>query len=659
MSEESGSGVDHQAQTQLPNGTVPPSEAVAAAAPPVGRPSEQTTAVDARETSLEDKIRRKLEDKDASESPTSSRVDPLIGRTINGRFQILAKIGAGGMGAVYRAKQVGMGRDVAIKVLLRELTENETVVRRFHIEALAVSKLKHPNTIQIFDFGETDDGLLYIAMEFLDGQPLQDALRSEGQLSVKRALHVATQMCRSLREAHGKGIVHRDLKPDNVFLCRVGEEADYAKVLDFGVAKVAEGDGNQKTLTKAGSIFGTPKYMSPEQSRGGDIDPRSDIYSIGVMLFEMLVGRVPFVAENPLGILIKHLQEHPPEFNEVRPEIVVPAEVQDFVFRLLEKEPDQRPQSTEAVIREIEKLSAFVPDIFDKVVTREDAEAAGIEINTSSRTALDTQLASGNTTVGALDDQTILGGQVAHKSVKRRKWPLIALALLLLSLLGAGGLYVALEPVPDDYREFTAIGDVELGTVPTVNVNEVVVAINTTPSGASLIDADGNVVGTTPHMIRDQKGAAERTFTVRLKDHHEQTVSVDFVSDKQIPVTLVSSLAPVVVKPTTIIREVTKYVEVPAVGAGAGATATATAGKTDAKAKADAKARAARAKAAADARAAREKADARAKAEARAKEKADKARREAIRAARKVDDTKKNPYGTSKKKTGGTKSSPY
>lgn len=251
------------------------------------------SGVPSSDESLEERIKRKLSDHD--EHSETERQDPLIGTVINQRFKVIERIGEGGMGAVYRAEQIGMSRSIAVKVLLRELTENETVLRRFHLEALAVSKLRHPNTIQIFDFGETEDGLLYIAMELLQGRPLVDVLRKEKQLSVKSALHVIAQVAMSLREAHSKGIVHRDLKPDNIFLETVDGDPHFAKVLDFGVAKVAEGDGKQKTLTQAGAIFGTPKYMSPEQSRGVETDARSDIYSMGVILYELLSGRVPLM----------------------------------------------------------------------------------------------------------------------------------------------------------------------------------------------------------------------------------------------------------------------------------------------------------------------------------------------------------------------------
>lgn len=503
------------------------------------------------EDSLEDRIRKRLHASDA-EGESGPRVDPLIGRDIADRFQIYKKIGAGGMGAVYRARQKGMDRDVAIKVLLRELTDNETVLRRFHIEALAVSKLRHPNTIQIFDFGETADGLLYIAMEFLEGKPLQRILKDEQQVSVRRGLNIALQMARSLREAHSKGIVHRDLKPDNVVLETVGEETDFVKVLDFGVAKLAEGDGQQKTLTKAGSIFGTPKYMSPEQSRGGDIDARSDVYSIGVMLYELVTGRVPFDAENPLGILIKHIQELPPTFQEVRPDLVIPGEVEDFVMRTLEKDPALRPQTAEAVIREIEKLMAELPEIFRRVVTREDAEAAGIEITTSSRTALDTELGGlGTRTVGEFGDHTVL----APPSVgKRRKWPLFAAAVLVVLLGGAGGIYASFGQLPAEYTGFTAIGDASVGTVPEFDVKSVFVQVISEPQRADVVDSDGDIVGQTPFLLRRTANAKGETYTFRKKGYEDYTRSFSFENDDTVRFDLVAEPPPVVDKPPVVVK---------------------------------------------------------------------------------------------------------
>jgi len=528
--------------------------------------------------SLEDRIKRRLASHDEG-AVAPGKGDPIIGMTINKRFEVTVKIGAGGMGAVYRARQIGMQRDVAIKVLLRELTENETVLRRFHLEALAVSKLKHPNTIQIFDFGETEDGLLYIAMELLEGRPLQKVLTDERQLAVKRALHILDQTAKSLREAHQKGIVHRDLKPDNIFLQVVGEDSDYVKVLDFGVAKVAEGDGHDKTLTKAGSIFGTPKYMSPEQSRGGAIDARSDIYALGVILYELLTGRVPFNAENPLGILIKHLQEVPPPFGLTRPDLVIPEQVERFVLRLLAKAPDDRPQTTEAVIREIEKLQAELPPIFRSVVTREDAEAAGIEISTLSLTALDTSL----TMAGAGGNRTQTMHVDGVGAAPRRRWLTITLAATTLVVGTAGALYAALPKLDPGYFAFTDLTGVEIGDVPEFDVKSVFVNVVSEPLAADVINEAGAIVGQTPLLLRRTTGSPGERYTFRKEGYFEYKRNFEFDKDATVTFSLeakIPEVAPVVkvdrpvgssdpstrpagVKPSTDPAAVTKPVKVP------------------------------------------------------------------------------------------------
>lgn len=377
--------------------------------------SEQTTDVGDHEDALEEKILKKL---GQHEQRSAVSRDPLIGRTIANRFQILSKVGVGGMGAVYKAKQKGMDRFVAIKTLLNEFASNETVVKRFHLEALAVSKLAHPNTISIYDFGQTDDGILYIAMEFLEGSALEQVLRKDLALPVKRALHIMKQVCLSLTEAHAKGIVHRDLKPDNIFLVTVGNDSDFAKVLDFGVAKLRVADQNQGTLTQAGVIFGTPKYMSPEQSRSLDLDPRSDIYSLGVILFEMLTGEPPFEAENPLAILIQHVQTPPPPMREVRPDLLIPQEVEAIVRRALSKKPQDRQQSVQDMVTEIEDVEFLLKarHEFDIVLTRDNI--GSLDIRPEYRASLTHP--SGIVSLLPIDESTI----APYRSGADRDFPL-------------------------------------------------------------------------------------------------------------------------------------------------------------------------------------------------------------------------------------------
>ncbi len=278
-----------------------------------GPPSTPTASDVEDEGELQARILKRM-----AASGAHVRKDPFIGQVINDKYEVTAKIGTGGMGVVYKARQRGMDRHVAIKMLLKEYLTNDKAVKRFQREALAVSRLEHPNTIRIYDFGEAEAGTLFIAMEFLSGQPLANALADSIHLPVRRTLRIVAQMCRSLDEAHRKGIIHRDLKPDNVFVGEVDGNPDYVKVLDFGVAKLAEGRDDRGTLTQHGTIFGTPKYMSPEQCRSQAVDARSDLYAVGVMMYEMLSGRVPFESDNPLAILIMHSQDAPAPMSEVR-----------------------------------------------------------------------------------------------------------------------------------------------------------------------------------------------------------------------------------------------------------------------------------------------------------------------------------------------------
>ncbi len=283
----------------------------------------------------------KVEDK----STQGIKIDPLIGSFVGDRFLVHDKLGEGGMGVVYRAEQTAINRRVALKVLHAHLTQDENLHARFHNEAAASSRLTHPNTITVYDFGKTDSGSLYIAMEFIEGKSLDDEIHTHGALDYKRACRIASQMCGSLLDAHRNNIVHRDLKPENVMLCERGGDSDYVKVLDFGIAKILEDDGTdqRQALTKTGMVFGTPQYMSPEQIRGESVDHRTDIYSLGVILYQMLTGSLPFTAEMPMGVLSKHLMDEPPPLKTINAGIAVPSEVEKVVMSTLAKEADMRP----------------------------------------------------------------------------------------------------------------------------------------------------------------------------------------------------------------------------------------------------------------------------------------------------------------------------
>ncbi|HWL86678.1 MAG TPA: protein kinase [Polyangiaceae bacterium] len=273
--------------------------------------------------------------------------DPYLGREISGHIEIRELVGVGAMGRVYRAFQRGIDRDVAVKILHRELSANPQLVARFHREAKVASRLQHPNVVHVHLAGQLPDGALYIVMEYLDGMSLQSALvaangpgSENAVMPLPRALHIALQLCDAVGEAHAQGIVHRDLKPENVMLVRRGEDADYVKVLDFGIARLSWGE--QSMATAAGLIFGTARYISPEGAQGESVGPPGDVYAIATLLFQMLSGRTPFEGEQAVGILIQQIHDAPPQLKSLPLAASVPDALADIVMQNLAKDRNMR-----------------------------------------------------------------------------------------------------------------------------------------------------------------------------------------------------------------------------------------------------------------------------------------------------------------------------
>jgi eukaryotic-like serine/threonine-protein kinase len=282
--------------------------------------------------------------------------DPLVGRILNERFRILETLGAGGMGRVYKAMQAPLDRLVALKVLNPQYSgegKDPGFQKRFFLEASVTAKLRHPNTVTVIDYGKTEDGIYYIAMEYLEGLTLSQLLTQEGPLPWERTLSIGQQVARSLREAHKVGLIHRDLKPANVMILNQEADHDVVKVLDFGLVKSFTGDASMKedtTLTQAGVILGSPQYMAPEQARN-IADPRSDVYSLGVVLYQVLMGRPPFQAAQSIDVIVKHINDPPPVFDSVWPDHDIPPEVEALVMKCLAKRPVDRYQSMDAVLQ--------------------------------------------------------------------------------------------------------------------------------------------------------------------------------------------------------------------------------------------------------------------------------------------------------------------
>jgi serine/threonine-protein kinase len=294
-------------------------------------------------------------------------VDPVIGRTINDRFKIVSLLARGGMGKVYRAEQLPLGRQCAIKILNPGYAgdQDPEFHKRFFLEASVASKLTHPNTVTIFDYGRTDDDIYYIAMELLEGVTLHRAIRVAGQLAEERVTHISMQICRALREAHGLGVIHRDLKPANVFLLEHGDEPDYVKILDFGLVKEFAAEPAEQ-LTQTGLFMGSPKYMAPEQIRGDKVDARTDIYSLGVIMYEMLCGKVPFDRPNSVNILMAHVNDAVPLLRSVNPNIAVSEVMEETVMRCMAKDPDGRFRSMDEVLvalKNVVRVNSFAPGV--------------------------------------------------------------------------------------------------------------------------------------------------------------------------------------------------------------------------------------------------------------------------------------------------------
>jgi serine/threonine-protein kinase len=284
--------------------------------------------------------------------------DPLLGRVISDRFKITALIARGGMGKVYRAEQSPLGRVCAVKVLNPAYAgeHDPEFHKRFFLEASIASKLTHPNTVTIFDYGRTEDEIYYMAMEYLDGHTLHRAIREATHFPEDRAAHIARQVCRALREAHSLGVIHRDLKPANIFLVEHGDETDFVKVLDFGLVKNVSGDGKGDELTQTGLFMGSPKYMAPEQIRGDKVDARTDIYALGIIIYEMLTGKVPFDRPNSVNILMAHVNEPPPPLRQMNPNVNVSPAIEDTLARCMAKDPDQRFRSMDEVLAALKRI---------------------------------------------------------------------------------------------------------------------------------------------------------------------------------------------------------------------------------------------------------------------------------------------------------------
>jgi eukaryotic-like serine/threonine-protein kinase len=281
------------------------------------------------------------------DAQTLSATDPFVGRTLDEKYLVEEHLGAGGMGAVYRARHLSMDRPVAIKFLQQRLVEDEAARVRLHTEARAAVKLRHPNAVSVTDFGQTSEGVVYIVMELLEGRTLREILSREAPLETARAISIMLQTSEAVAAAHDAGIIHRDLKPSNILITQSADQPAAVKVLDFGIATFSADDDEEATsLAHTNTVIGTPRYMSPEQHNGNDLTPAADVYSLGVILYEMLTGMVPFSGSTPAEIAQKHANNPPHSLREIVP--AIPDDVEHDVLHALEKQPADRPANAGA-----------------------------------------------------------------------------------------------------------------------------------------------------------------------------------------------------------------------------------------------------------------------------------------------------------------------
>jgi len=341
----------------------------------------------------------------------------LVGQVVADRYHVVKKLGEGGMGQVYLAEHVKMGRRSAIKVMNPAMVHDPDAVARFNREASNASRITHPNVCAIYDFGETPDGLIYLAMEFIEGEPLTDLLEREGALPVPRATAIFLQTADALQAAHDLGIVHRDLKPDNIMLTSRKGGGETVKVVDFGIAKAVGGDQAGQKVTKTGLVVGTPEFMSPEQLSGDALDGRSDLYSLALVFYRMLIGKLPFEATSVQETMIKRLTDEPIKLAEARPDLPFPAGLQPVLDTALARTPMERYQS-------VAKFAADVAAVTGQPTT-------GAVPHTRS--------------MGDTEGKTQLLTPISAASAPRKKRSLIPVVAGVVVILAGGGAWVALN----------------------------------------------------------------------------------------------------------------------------------------------------------------------------------------------------------------------
>ena len=384
----------------------------------------------------------------------------LVGSIVADRYRITKKLGEGGMGAVYLGEHVKMGRLSAIKVISKSMANDPEAIARFNREASNASRINQHNVCSIYDFGETDDGIIYLAMEFIEGEALTALIEREGVLAPKRAADILQQTANALDAAHELSIVHRDLKPDNIMIAKSREGADLVKVVDFGIAKAMGGDEEGQHVTKTGLVVGTPEYMSPEQLSGDQVDGRSDIYSLALVFFRTLTGTLPFQADTAQEIMIKRLTDEPMKLAEALPSASFPPALQQIMDRAMERMPSSRYSSAAEFGRDVVQAVSGMADTAPRVDTDGATQLLDSREITDKAAAVaapeDTAVIPETRVSGALPAPTPDTPMPAAPAVTAKKAPVGAIAAVVGALVvGSAGVAVvmnqdAAEPAEPD-----------------------------------------------------------------------------------------------------------------------------------------------------------------------------------------------------------------
>jgi len=476
----------------------------------------------------------------------TTSADAMIGTLAAGRYRILKLLGEGGMGQVYLAEHVAIEKRLALKILRAEYAAKGEIVTRFQQEAISASRIKHPNVLDVFDFGQLENGCFFLAMEFLEGNDLADELSRRRVLGAAMGIRIAMQVCRALAAAHANGVVHRDMKPENVFLQRTADGEEIVKIVDFGIAqlrsKEAEVAETKRRLTRTGMIFGTPEYMAPEQASGKHADLRSDIYSVGIILYEMFTGAVPFTGETFLGVLSKHLSEPTPEMNVVYPELAISPSLQGVIMHALEKDPEARYQTMLELAHAIsastdaaalgyrptaaptsEHPTSFAPHVSGTPTQTQFAPSTPTPLSSSRVRAR----GQAKDTTEAARAETLVGAEASTRphTTARSKGGLVA-ALLALVTLGGGGAWFmshrggSTQPTPETRSALAALppaapvvapalvspapsaAPAASVAAPSAAMNGIRLDVTSEPSGALLLKNGFQVCDATPCVVQ-------------------------------------------------------------------------------------------------------------------------------------------------------------